>query len=85
MTMEFLLAFLVIAPGALFACLASGWLLGWTPREKFIARLRAMGVGDGHQVVVYDAHGLMSAPRVWWTFRLMGKRDVAVLEGGLPK
>lgn len=42
MTMEFLLAFLVIAPGALFACLASGWLLGWTPREKFIARLTSI-------------------------------------------
>lgn len=55
------------------------------PVEKFMSRLRAMGVGDGHQVVVYDAHGIMSAPRVWWTFRLMGKRDVAVLDGGLPK
>ena len=55
------------------------------PPEKFISRLRAMGVGDGHQVVVYDGAGLMSAARVWWLFRLMGKRDVAVLDGGLPK
>jgi len=55
------------------------------PPEKFIARMRAMGVGDGHQVVVYDGMGLMSAARVWWLFRLMGKRDVAVLDGGLPK
>lgn len=55
------------------------------PPEKFIARLRAMGVGDGHQVVVYDGSGLFSAARVWWTFRLMGKTDVAVLDGGLPK
>jgi len=29
--------------------------------------------------------GIFSAPRVWWTFRLMGKQDVAVLDGGLPK
>jgi thiosulfate/3-mercaptopyruvate sulfurtransferase len=55
------------------------------PPEKFISRMRAMGVGDGHQVVVYDGSGIFSAPRVWWTFRLMGKQDVAVLDGGLPK
>jgi thiosulfate/3-mercaptopyruvate sulfurtransferase len=55
------------------------------PPEKFISRLRAMGVGDGHQVVVYDGSGLFSAARVWWTFRLMGKTDIAVLDGGLPK
>lgn len=53
--------------------------------EKFISRMRAMGIGDGHQVVVYDALGLFSAARVWWTFRLMGKTDIAVLDGGLPK
>lgn len=55
------------------------------PPEKFMSRLRAMGVGDGHQVVIYDGMGMFSAPRVWWTFRLMGKIDVAVLDGGLPK
>ncbi|MGB3177042.1 MAG: 3-mercaptopyruvate sulfurtransferase [Albidovulum sp.] len=55
------------------------------PPEKFVSRMRAMGVGDGHQVVVYDGSGLFSAARVWWTFRLMGKKDVAVLDGGLPK
>jgi thiosulfate/3-mercaptopyruvate sulfurtransferase len=55
------------------------------PPEKFISRMRAMGVGDGHQVVIYDGAGIFSAARVWWTFRLMGKTDVAVLDGGFPK
>lgn len=55
------------------------------PIEKFMSRLRAMGVGDGHQVVVYDGAGLLSAARVWWLFKLMGQENVAVLDGGLPK
>ena len=55
------------------------------PVEKFMSRMRAMGVGDGHQVVVYDGAGVFSAARVWWLFRLMGKTDVAVLDGGFGK
>ena len=55
------------------------------PVEKFMSRMRAMGVGDGHQVVVYEGAGIMSAPRVWWMFKLMGQENVAVLDGGLPK
>lgn len=55
------------------------------PTEKFMSRMRALGVGDGHRVVVYDSEGLFSAARVWWLFRHMGQMDVAVLDGGLPK
>ena len=55
------------------------------PVEKFVTRMRALGIGDGHRVVVYDGSGIFSAPRVWWLFRLFGKEDVAVLDGGLPK
>ena len=52
---------------------------------KFSARVRRLGLGDGSKIVVYDTHGLMSAARVWWTFRVMGHEDVVVLDGGLPK
>lgn len=55
------------------------------PPEKFSSRMRAMGVGDGSRIVIYDSHGLFSAARVWWTFRVMGVEDVSVLNGGLPK
>jgi thiosulfate/3-mercaptopyruvate sulfurtransferase len=55
------------------------------PIEKFMSRMRAMGVGDGHQVVVYDGMGLFSAARVWWLFKLMGQNNIAVLDGGFPK
>ncbi len=55
------------------------------PVEKFISRLRGLGIGDGQQVVVYDGAGIFSAARVWWTFRLMGLTRCAVLDGGLPK
>jgi thiosulfate/3-mercaptopyruvate sulfurtransferase len=53
--------------------------------EKFSARMRKLGLGDGNRIIVYDAHGMMSAARVWWTFRVFGHDDVAVLNGGLPK
>jgi thiosulfate/3-mercaptopyruvate sulfurtransferase len=36
------------------------------------------------RIIVYDRVGIFSAPRVWWTFRVMGHDDVAVLDGGLP-
>lgn len=52
--------------------------------EKFASRMRRMGLGDGVRIVVYDAHGLFSAARVWWMFRAMGHEDIAVLDGGLP-
>lgn len=55
------------------------------PAEKFISRVRKMGIGDGHRVVIYDQTGLFSAARVWWMFRVFGHADVAVLDGGLPK
>lgn len=46
----------------------------------------ALGVGDEHDVVVYDGSGVnLSAPRVWWMFRAFGHDRVSVLDGGLGK
>jgi thiosulfate/3-mercaptopyruvate sulfurtransferase len=52
---------------------------------KFASRMKKMGVGDGMKIVVYDSLGLFSAPRVWWTFKVMGHKDVVILNGGLKK
>jgi len=53
--------------------------------EKFARAVGALGIGDGDRVVVYDAGGVRSAARVWWTFRAFGHDDVAVLDGGLAR
>jgi thiosulfate/3-mercaptopyruvate sulfurtransferase len=55
------------------------------PPAEFAARAKALGLGDGHRIIVYDTAGLFSAARVWWMFKVMGHNDVAVLDGGLPK
>lgn len=55
------------------------------PPEQFSARVRKLGLGDAGRIVAYDTHGMMSAARVWWMFRVMGHKNVAVLDGGLPK
>ena len=51
----------------------------------FSSAMRKLGLGDGMRVVVYDSAGLFSAPRVWWTLRAFGVRDVAILEGGFAQ
>lgn len=45
----------------------------------------ALGLDRAATIVVYDAHGIYSAPRVWWSLRTMGYQDVFVLDGGLKK
>jgi thiosulfate/3-mercaptopyruvate sulfurtransferase len=53
--------------------------------EAFGAAMGALGIGDTDTIVVYDGAGTFSAPRVWWTFRLFGAKDVYILDGGLPR
>ncbi len=53
--------------------------------DKFSSRMKQLGIGDGHHVIVYDGAGLFSAARFWWMFKTMGHDNVSVLDGGLPK
>jgi thiosulfate/3-mercaptopyruvate sulfurtransferase len=51
--------------------------------DVFADAVGALGIGTDDRVVVYDVRGVISAARVWWTFRAFGHDRVAVLDGGL--
>ncbi|WP_417584777.1 3-mercaptopyruvate sulfurtransferase [Pelagibacterium sp.] len=51
----------------------------------FSALAGALGISSDTVLVVYDEAGLFSAPRAWWTFKVMGAHGVKILEGGGPK
>jgi thiosulfate/3-mercaptopyruvate sulfurtransferase len=53
--------------------------------EAFAAAVGAMGIAEDMTIIVYDGAGLFAAPRVRWTFQVMGAKDVRILEGGLPQ
>ena len=53
--------------------------------DAFARAVGALGIAYTDTIVVYDGIGLGGAPRVWWTFRTFGARNVFILDGGLPK
>ena len=56
------------------------------PADAFAERMSGLGLSDGDLIVVYDGSGVnLSAPRVWWTFRVFGHERVSLLDGGLVK
>jgi thiosulfate/3-mercaptopyruvate sulfurtransferase len=52
---------------------------------QFAQDVGKLGIGNEDSIVVYDGAGLGGAPRVWWTFRIFGAKNVFILDGGLPK
>jgi thiosulfate/3-mercaptopyruvate sulfurtransferase len=50
----------------------------------FARMVGELGLSNDHHIVIYDGIGLFSAPRVWWTFRVMGAQKVSILAGGAP-
>jgi thiosulfate/3-mercaptopyruvate sulfurtransferase len=56
--------------------------------SAFAHAMQTLGLSSEHTLVVYDAQGMFSAPRVWWTIKTVGKafgyNTVYVLNGGLP-
>ncbi len=52
--------------------------------DAFAATLSRWGWQPGLRVVALDdAHGALAAARLWWMLRLVGAREVTVLDGGL--
>jgi thiosulfate/3-mercaptopyruvate sulfurtransferase len=50
--------------------------------DQFAAATGTLGIAETDTIVVYDGTGLYSAPRVWWTFRTFGAKNVFILDGG---
>ncbi|MEE9407448.1 MAG: sulfurtransferase [Polaribacter sp.] len=55
-----------------------------TPNE-FEINAQELGIYEDSLLVCYDDLGIYSSPRVWWMFQLMGFKNIAVLDGGLPE
>lgn len=54
-------------------------------KEVFADAVGKLGISNNDHVVVYDSIGVISACRVYWTFRVFGHQNISVLNGGLPK
>lgn len=52
--------------------------------ENFQKEAQNLGISKDSCIVVYDQYGIYSSPRVWWSFKAMGFKNIAVLDGGLP-
>ncbi len=52
--------------------------------KQFGDAVGALGIAETDIIVVYDGVGLNSAPRIWWTFRIFGTKNVFMLDGGFP-
>jgi thiosulfate/3-mercaptopyruvate sulfurtransferase len=66
-------------------CAATSELPHMLPTEaQFSDYVASLGISTNDKIVVYDGHGMFSAARVWWMFKLFGSHEVAVLNGGMP-
>lgn len=81
-------------PGAVYFDLdhdLAGPVLGNTGRhplpdaDRFAQALGVAGIGNDHQVVVYDGGNGAVASRAWWLMRWLGHERVRLLDGGFAR
>jgi thiosulfate/3-mercaptopyruvate sulfurtransferase len=76
-------------PGAIFfdqdsiADLSSGLPHTLPSPDAFAKAVGDLGIRETDTIIVYDGPGIFTAPRVWWSLRTMGARNVFVLDGGM--
>ena len=51
--------------------------------EYFATEVGKLGISETDTIVIHDGPGIFTAPRAWWLFRVMGARNVYVMDGGL--
>jgi thiosulfate/3-mercaptopyruvate sulfurtransferase len=51
----------------------------------FGASVAALGVSNSSKIIIYDNSDFRTAARAWWMFRIMGHKNVYVLNGGFQK
>jgi len=55
------------------------------PTEKdFSKKISSYGIKNDDQLIIYDAHGIFSAARIWFVFKAFGHKKVSILNGGFP-
>jgi len=53
--------------------------------RDFATEVKALGISNGCKIVIYDNSDFRTAARAWWMFRIMGHKNVYVLDGGFQK
>ena len=51
--------------------------------KKFEKEMSKLGVNRKDTIIIYCKEGILSSPRVWWSFCFYGHKEVYILDGGL--
>jgi len=52
--------------------------------EVFEREMQRLGINQDSILVLYDRWGIYSSPRAWWMLKVMGFKQVFILNGGVP-